>query len=1098
MTEEIPLGDGSASFNQQDFQDVVVAYNEGFGGRSVSVASPFGRSRPPSFLSPSRSQSSSFSSQPPLFSPSGAHHIRDVGSVDHIPVVLLNKTFQASSGNGDSLGQSPPVSSVSSIAEGSDIGSRPRLVLTTPQRKALLDKSVSRFAPSENSADRKDYFRMILMERKRLSANHLLQCRRHAEIVDDPVLGQEFDHEFEAQIRRNVRVWDNASPKKKGPSSHNNLSDHDDGTSVFSGSFNNSNCSSIETLSNMLESSHIGSSTQHKLMCREDVATIDSPAFGTVGSEDSTNSVGNDDLNNKMHVLMSEEDEVVDDSHDGSVDDVDISEGYSRHYNSKHENPTQTKRSNVRGVSALDENDILAVMHTNEITPTRESRSNARGISAMDEGALVSAFHKGDEIDSDEEKSDVEHDHDKCKVEGASIDVGCEVGSSSSTQECVDDPGLSDIQSSDVGDFESRLSIIIEEESSMTRLSQEELHHLPILNHNETVTSSQCEKDSLVESASTADKIVEDTLREINTVDESSNLHCVSEATDVISNDEVKSTESNIDDVFDISSEGDTHHHCLDEDLIEEDDQNEDEEEKEVESGNDVKYDEAVKEGVLDSTDNGGEILNDEIVQGTGTETETEIKIENLTELEGEHERIERGDRDEQIHLMDKIDESSTVISNNLGEQKETDLETSGKVTDQPHSSEDCVTDKATEVHTDTVEETTDKQNVDIQQQETIEEHDEEDDNDIKYHCKTEHLNDEVVEVTDESINITEFPNSSISDVQHNHDNFLTNSEKDDCRLPKSLIIGNQHLQENDCVPISEKNDISHEIDPGDVTQLAESVECDEVHNEASISVDSCSVSLATTTLNSDMNTLDSPTTSLCDKDDSSRISESSSLFTINERPSYLQGSPRQDIDIRHTMSSISSGSTYTSPVKSCNQMSFSNLENDSIGVTNGDNIDTVLASESTIDIREEIQIDSPDIMSNENALRYTGPTEFEQLSVMDNLETYFKVQVFGHDRPSGASPYMYYHVSKHGTSTPLTATDGKSDNSADQFIASPIRPERVLGFYYEEVIESEHSDQLLPMFRDSIGGSDEAMTGQVKRLIFVLTDIHMCVQLFL
>jgi hypothetical protein len=135
--------------------------------------------------------------------------------------------------------------------------------------------------------------------------------------------------------------------------------------------------------------------------------------------------------------------------------------------------------------------------------------------------------------------------------------------------------------------------------------------------------------------------------------------------------------------------------------------------------------------------------------------------------------------------------------------------------------------------------------------------------------------------------------------------------------------------------------------------------------------------------------------------------------------------------------------------------------------------------------------------------VKYTGPGEFEHLSVLDNLETYFKVQVFGHSRPSGASPYIYYTDAAAGgaggdVAMSLEGEMGTPLDSGNRFVAAPARPERVLGLYYEEVIESEQSDQLLPIIRDSIGGGgDEKAAGGVCRLIFVLTDIHMYVFLF-
>ena len=131
----------------------------------------------------------------------------------------------------------------------------------------------------------------------------------------------------------------------------------------------------------------------------------------------------------------------------------------------------------------------------------------------------------------------------------------------------------------------------------------------------------------------------------------------------------------------------------------------------------------------------------------------------------------------------------------------------------------------------------------------------------------------------------------------------------------------------------------------------------------------------------------------------------------------------------------------------------------------------------------------------DKSAVVYTGPMDYCNLSIKDNLETYFRVQVFGQGRPSGASPYLRCSVGEF-----LKEID---DNEAvvpcEEFVPPPRKPEQVLGFYYEESFEKEYNEQLLPSVASAesclypLNGHNEShRLEESSRLIFILTDLHM------
>lgn len=110
-------------------------------------------------------------------------------------------------------------------------------------------------------------------------------------------------------------------------------------------------------------------------------------------------------------------------------------------------------------------------------------------------------------------------------------------------------------------------------------------------------------------------------------------------------------------------------------------------------------------------------------------------------------------------------------------------------------------------------------------------------------------------------------------------------------------------------------------------------------------------------------------------------------------------------------------------------------------------------------------------------------------LSVCDNLELYFHVQIFGEKR---SSPYMKYEKERLEY---CNENEEIVDSNFEkvQFIDEPIRPEKMLALYYEDAYESVSSDQLLPLV-DSHSNHGDFGENTMKKMIFVLTDVNMYV----
>lgn len=113
----------------------------------------------------------------------------------------------------------------------------------------------------------------------------------------------------------------------------------------------------------------------------------------------------------------------------------------------------------------------------------------------------------------------------------------------------------------------------------------------------------------------------------------------------------------------------------------------------------------------------------------------------------------------------------------------------------------------------------------------------------------------------------------------------------------------------------------------------------------------------------------------------------------------------------------------------------------------------------------------------------YTGAIDFEHLSVTDNLEMYFKEQVFGLNRPSGLAPYMRYEVAPQ---RPVSTRD-----DGDIYVEAPAKPESIVAFFREKTLELESSTVRRAVYAANVEGESDI----VKR-VFVLTDINLYVVL--
>jgi hypothetical protein len=105
----------------------------------------------------------------------------------------------------------------------------------------------------------------------------------------------------------------------------------------------------------------------------------------------------------------------------------------------------------------------------------------------------------------------------------------------------------------------------------------------------------------------------------------------------------------------------------------------------------------------------------------------------------------------------------------------------------------------------------------------------------------------------------------------------------------------------------------------------------------------------------------------------------------------------------------------------------------------------------------------------------YTGPDELSHYTVNDNLESYFREQVFGHNRPSGNAPYMIRSAYTMGS----------------EFIEAPSQPETFITFYREKIVDlSKHSSTT-----NNEVSSKRSMDG-VTSVLLVVTDVNLYIVL--
>jgi hypothetical protein len=81
----------------------------------------------------------------------------------------------------------------------------------------------------------------------------------------------------------------------------------------------------------------------------------------------------------------------------------------------------------------------------------------------------------------------------------------------------------------------------------------------------------------------------------------------------------------------------------------------------------------------------------------------------------------------------------------------------------------------------------------------------------------------------------------------------------------------------------------------------------------------------------------------------------------------------------------------------------------------------------------------------------YVGDPEYRGLSVADNLELYFREQVFGVDRPSGTSPYIQELSTAQIKSGAAPAVNSIADIV---FVKEPQYPERFIAIFSERIID--------------------------------------------
>lgn len=82
--------------------------------------------------------------------------------------------------------------------------------------------------------------------------------------------------------------------------------------------------------------------------------------------------------------------------------------------------------------------------------------------------------------------------------------------------------------------------------------------------------------------------------------------------------------------------------------------------------------------------------------------------------------------------------------------------------------------------------------------------------------------------------------------------------------------------------------------------------------------------------------------------------------------------------------------------------------------------------------------------------IQYVGDADYRNLSVLQNIELYFKEQVFGSQRPSGKHPFL-----KYGAAASVKGSAG-ADGRERLFVRAPSgQSERFVALYFEKVIRS-------------------------------------------
>lgn len=105
---------------------------------------------------------------------------------------------------------------------------------------------------------------------------------------------------------------------------------------------------------------------------------------------------------------------------------------------------------------------------------------------------------------------------------------------------------------------------------------------------------------------------------------------------------------------------------------------------------------------------------------------------------------------------------------------------------------------------------------------------------------------------------------------------------------------------------------------------------------------------------------------------------------------------------------------------------------------------------------------------------KYVGDPEYKSLSVMDNLELYFREQVFGPDRPSGEQPFIRDPNVVPFSSSPYANKDDVI------FVRAPQYQERFIVLFSEQVIDVTAESKTAHHHHSSSSGVAESSGGGV------------------